>query len=81
MVAAGGDGTLLEVLNRAPGVPVTMLPLGNENLVARFCGLSIAMPLGCEPPTRPSVRRCATRSRWAPTPSGCSTISTSSPKR
>jgi diacylglycerol kinase family enzyme len=39
-VAAGGDGTLLEVLNRAPGVPVTVLPLGNENLVARYVRLS-----------------------------------------
>lgn len=39
VVAAGGDGTLLEVLNRAPGLPVTILPLGNENLVARFCHL------------------------------------------
>jgi diacylglycerol kinase family enzyme len=38
VVAAGGDGTLLEVLNRAPGVPAALLPLGNENLVARFCG-------------------------------------------
>lgn len=38
-VAAGGDGTLLEVLNRAPGVPVALLPLGNENLVARYCGI------------------------------------------
>jgi diacylglycerol kinase family enzyme len=37
IVSAGGDGTLLEVLNRAPGVPVTILPLGNENLVARYC--------------------------------------------
>src|SRR5437660_7520448 len=37
VVAAGGDGTLLEVLNRAPGVPVALLPLGNENLVARYC--------------------------------------------
>jgi diacylglycerol kinase family enzyme len=37
-VAAGGDGTLLEVLNRVPEVPVALLPLGNENLVARFCG-------------------------------------------
>jgi diacylglycerol kinase family enzyme len=35
VVAAGGDGTLNEVLNRVPGVPVTILPLGNENLVAR----------------------------------------------
>src|SRR5215475_11855325 len=39
VVAAGGDGTFIEVLNRAPGLPVTVLPLGNENLVARFCGL------------------------------------------
>jgi diacylglycerol kinase family enzyme len=39
VVAAGGDGTLLEVINRAPGVPVTVLPLGNENLVARHCGI------------------------------------------
>ncbi len=35
VVAAGGDGTLAEVLNRAPGVTVALLPLGNENLVAK----------------------------------------------
>jgi diacylglycerol kinase (ATP) len=40
VVAAGGDGTLLEVLNRAPGVPVALLPLGTENLVARWCGVA-----------------------------------------
>jgi diacylglycerol kinase family enzyme len=40
VVAAGGDGTLLEVLNRAPGVPVAVLPLGTENLVARYCGVT-----------------------------------------
>ena len=39
VVAAGGDGTLLEVLNRAPGLPVTLLPLGNENLVAGYLKL------------------------------------------
>jgi diacylglycerol kinase (ATP) len=39
VVAAGGDGTLVEVLNRAPAVPVALLPLGNENLMARFWGL------------------------------------------
>jgi diacylglycerol kinase family enzyme len=39
IIAAGGDGTLLEVVNRAPGLPTTVLPLGNENLVARHCGL------------------------------------------
>lgn len=36
IVSAGGDGTLLEVLNRAPGIPVALMPLGNENLVARY---------------------------------------------
>jgi diacylglycerol kinase family enzyme len=39
VVAAGGDGTLGEVLNRAPGMPVAILPLGNENLMARHFGL------------------------------------------
>lgn len=39
VVAAGGDGTLLEVVNRAQGAPVSLLPLGNENLVAKYCGL------------------------------------------
>ncbi len=40
VVAAGGDGTLLEVLNRAPGLPVALLPVGTENLVAGYCGVS-----------------------------------------
>jgi diacylglycerol kinase family enzyme len=40
VVAAGGDGTLQEVLNRAPGIPVALLPLGTENLVAGFCGVT-----------------------------------------
>jgi len=35
VVAAGGDGTLNEVLNRAAGLPVAILPLGNQNLMAR----------------------------------------------
>src|SRR5262249_59203093 len=39
VIAAGGDGTLLEVVNRAPGLPITVLPLGNENLVARHYGM------------------------------------------
>jgi diacylglycerol kinase family enzyme len=40
VVAAGGDGTLLEVLNRAPGLPVALLPVGTENLVAGYCGVT-----------------------------------------
>jgi diacylglycerol kinase family enzyme len=39
VVAAGGDGTLVEALNRAPGIPVALLPLGTENLVARHWGI------------------------------------------
>jgi len=35
VVAAGGDGTLQEVINRATGLPISILPLGNENLLAR----------------------------------------------
>lgn len=40
IVAAGGDGTVLEVLNRAPGVPIAVLPLGTENLLARHYGVT-----------------------------------------
>jgi diacylglycerol kinase (ATP) len=36
VVAAGGDGTLNVVLNRAPGTPVAIFPLGTENLAARY---------------------------------------------
>jgi diacylglycerol kinase family enzyme len=35
VVAVGGDGTVGDVINLAAGVPVAVLPLGNENLVAR----------------------------------------------
>jgi diacylglycerol kinase family enzyme len=39
VVAAGGDGTLVETVNRGAGLPVTILPLGTENLVARYWGI------------------------------------------
>jgi len=39
LVAAGGDGTALDVLNRHPGVPIGILPLGTENLLARQFGI------------------------------------------
>lgn len=35
LVAAGGDGTVLDVVNRHPGIAVAILPLGTENLIAR----------------------------------------------
>lgn len=39
IVAAGGDGTFSDVFNRYPGVPVAILPLGTENLMARFLSI------------------------------------------
>ena len=39
IVAAGGDGTVGDVLNRYPGCPLTILPLGTENLLARYLGI------------------------------------------
>lgn len=35
VVAAGGDGTVSSLVNRHPGVPVAVLPMGTENLIAR----------------------------------------------
>src|SRR5579872_3530969 len=35
IVAAGGDGTIADVVNRHPGIRLAVLPLGTENLLAR----------------------------------------------
>jgi diacylglycerol kinase family enzyme len=41
VVAAGGDGTVAEIVNRtAPDVPVTVYPLGTANLLAGYVQLS-----------------------------------------
>lgn len=40
VVAAGGDGTISELANRtSSGTPLTVLPLGTENLLAKYFGL------------------------------------------
>ena len=39
LVAVGGDGTVSALLNERPDRPVTVLPAGTENLVARHFGL------------------------------------------
>jgi YegS/Rv2252/BmrU family lipid kinase len=44
LVAAGGDGTLHRVLNQRLPLPIAVLPLGNENLFARYFGHR------CDPP-------------------------------
>lgn len=41
IVAAGGDGTADSVVNYAPAeVPLSVLPLGTENLLARYLGIN-----------------------------------------
>lgn len=39
VVAAGGDGTVGDVINRYPGLPLATLPLGTENLLAKYLGI------------------------------------------
>lgn len=39
LVAAGGDGTVGDLLNRFPDSPIAVLPLGTENLLARYLGI------------------------------------------
>ncbi len=39
LVAVGGDGTVADLLNEQPKVPITVLPAGTENLVAQNFGL------------------------------------------
>ena len=36
IVAAGGDGTVGDLINRFPGVPIAILPTGTENLLAKY---------------------------------------------
>jgi diacylglycerol kinase family enzyme len=36
IVAAGGDGTVGDVVNRHPGVRIATLPMGTENLLSRY---------------------------------------------
>ncbi|MFH1302206.1 MAG: diacylglycerol kinase family protein [Planctomycetota bacterium] len=39
IVAAGGDGTVQDVINRYPDQRIAILPLGTENLLARYFGI------------------------------------------
>lgn len=41
IVAAGGDGTIGDVINRCPDIPVCPFPLGTENVLCRY----LQMPL------------------------------------
>lgn len=40
LIGAGGDGTAAELVNRTePGVPISLFPMGTENLLARYLQL------------------------------------------
>jgi len=39
LVAAGGDGTVGDLVNRYPDLPLAVLPLGTENLLAGYLGI------------------------------------------
>jgi diacylglycerol kinase family enzyme len=39
LVAAGGDGTVAALINESPRAPITVLPVGTENLFARHFGI------------------------------------------
>lgn len=41
IVAAGGDGTIGDVINRCPGLPVCPFPLGTENVLCRYLGMPL----------------------------------------
>jgi diacylglycerol kinase family enzyme len=49
VVAAGGDGTVGLVVNHTPvGVPVMVLPLGTENLLAKYLGVATNAQFVCQ---------------------------------
>jgi diacylglycerol kinase (ATP) len=59
LIAVGGDGTVAELVNRtADGLPLAVLPAGNENLLARHFGLSPTPELCCRTVVDGAVFRC-----------------------
>ena len=49
LVGVGGDGTAAELVNRTvAGVPLTLFPAGNENLLARYLGLGRTPEACCQ---------------------------------
>ena len=58
LVGVGGDGTAAELVNRtAAGTPLTLLPSGNENLLARYLGLGKSPAELCRTIAEGSIRR------------------------
>jgi diacylglycerol kinase (ATP) len=59
LIGVGGDGTAAELVNRTvTGVPLTVLPAGNENLLARHLGLGPTPEECCHTVMEGAVVRC-----------------------
>lgn len=49
VVAVGGDGTVAEIVNRTQAdTPVALLPMGTENLLAKYLGTGFSVEEVCE---------------------------------
>ena len=59
LIAVGGDGTVAELVNRTvPGLPLTVLPAGNENLLAKHFGLGPTPEQCCRTVVEGAVVQC-----------------------
>ncbi len=59
LIAVGGDGTAAELVNRtATGLPLTVFPAGNENLLARHFGLGATPEECCRNVVEGALMRC-----------------------
>jgi diacylglycerol kinase (ATP) len=66
IVAAGGDGTFRDIINRYPGVRIALFPLGTENLVSRYLkiprnGIRVAEMIAAGKVTTLDLGRCGDR--------------------
>jgi diacylglycerol kinase family enzyme len=66
LVAVGGDGTVSALINEVPSVPISILPAGTENLMARHLGLgrdpdTLARLIAAAGPVRVDLARATGR--------------------
>ena len=67
LIAVGGDGTVAELVNRTvPGLPLTVFPAGNENLLARHFGLGPSPEECCRTVVEGAVLQCDAGRAGAP---------------
>ena len=69
LVAAGGDGTVADLINERPDVPIAVMPAGTENLFARHFGFG-RNPRPGRVPDHPRACSIAARPRRHQRPDG-----------